>query len=75
MSDMIQDDDPQTHTYDPTQPHYWRQLGHSDAANSAVKRTVDTAQHQGWYDDGYAEGVYQIGVLENEGGNTPVSGI
>jgi hypothetical protein len=74
MSELIQDDDPQSHTYDPTQPHYWRQLGHSDAANHGSKRTVDPI-YQVYYDDGYNEGIYQIGVLENEGGNTPIEGI
>ena len=84
------------HTYDPTEPHFWHQLGHTDAVNGAAHRTINPADYQtgvapSWisgatfpaiypqyqteYDAGYAEGQYDLQMLGQEGGNTPVSGV
>lgn len=85
-----------TKTYDSTQPHFWRQLGHTDAMNGVPHRTINpndyptgtipdgvtgatllpvVAGYQGFYDDGFDEGKYDLLMLGQEGGNTPVEGI
>jgi hypothetical protein len=33
------------HTYDPTQPHFWIQLGHTDATNGNPHQTINPANY------------------------------